>query len=298
MPLAGFGGAKLHFVQIGLGTFGTFIQNLVGRHDEWDKSFAWLLEAVSETRPWMFLGAAVEPVPEHVDRLREQAANLPGVRLVQAAIGDKDGSMELTVLTQAAHDKALASVPPQNREALTNWLLYLRNMSHLSGCDNGFAPSVEHARRTWDADVRPETYHTEVWSYKKLADSLDFCGCEVLAIDAEGYDTKILRSLMAYCDDAEGAWPDIIAFETMGHSDTIEGPLAEEEAIKELELRGYTTVTQTPNNTYMVRLCAVNESPSLYGWMGKLACTACGAQAWPVICNSGRPICRLCSGLA
>ena len=299
-PESGFAGAKLHFVQIGLGTFGTFIQNLVGRKDEWDTAIGWLLEAVSETRPRHFLGAAVEPVPEHAERLRWQAAHrLPGLRLVQAAIGDEEGSMELTVLTQAAHDKALASAPRQSRAEVEQTLLYLRNMSHLTGCDNGWHYIVDRAWRDWGADVQPETLRTEVWSYRRLAKSLDFCGCEVLAIDAEGYDTKILRSVVKHCVEEEMrgrcAWPDLITFESAGHCDSIEGKGAEAAAIKQLELCGYTNVTHNHTNTYMVRLQAVAQSWPLHRWLGKMACSACGGQYWPIRYDSGKPLCSWCS---
>ena len=108
----GFGGRRIHAVQIGLGTCATVVQNLVGGPAEWDPTVSWLLGATSERRPELFQGVAVEPVSEHVERLRKLAANLPQLRVVQAAIGEEDADgQEVHVLTEYAFRALLASVP-------------------------------------------------------------------------------------------------------------------------------------------------------------------------------------------
>ena len=63
---------------------------------------------------------------------------------------------------------------------------------------------------------------TNMWTYGKLAKELDFSGCELLVIDAEGDDTKILRSMISHCWETGKGWPDMIAFETQGHCDNKE----------------------------------------------------------------------------
>ena len=60
-----FHGKHLNVVQIGLGTFGTFVQNLA--REESDASIKWLLRACSETYPERLSGVAVEPVREHLE---------------------------------------------------------------------------------------------------------------------------------------------------------------------------------------------------------------------------------------
>ena len=61
----------MHCVQIGLGTFATFVQNLAGTRGEWDRMVGWLMEMTSAPRGCRneFKGVAVEPVLEHVRRL-------------------------------------------------------------------------------------------------------------------------------------------------------------------------------------------------------------------------------------
>ena len=110
----GFGGRRIHAVQIGLGTFATVVQNLVGRPAEWDPTVSWLLGATSagERRPELFQGVAVEPVSEHWERLRKLAHKFPQLRVVQAAIGEEDADgQEVHVLTEYAFRALLASVP-------------------------------------------------------------------------------------------------------------------------------------------------------------------------------------------
>ena len=63
-------------------------------------------------------------------------------------------------------------------------------------------------------------------------------GCEVLAVDAEGYDTKILRSLIAYCRKHPEQWPELIPFETMGHCDRHEEACAEQKSFGPISAGG------------------------------------------------------------
>mmetsp|Transcript_51105 Transcript_51105/g.160353 ORF Transcript_51105/g.160353 Transcript_51105/m.160353 type:complete len:286 (-) Transcript_51105:19-876(-) len=224
-----FSGRKINAVQIGLGTFGTVIQNLIGSHEEWDPIVGWLMEVVSERNPRRFQGVAVEPVREHIERLRKQAANqLPHFRLVQAAIGEDDvEDVEMTVLTKTAHDKLLASVPPDVQQQLARDLVYIRNMSCVGGPHPGFDLCRQKAWRKFGVDICLEPFRTSVWSYGRLARSLDFCGCELFIVDAEGHDTQILRSMIQHCSEEEMygrcAWPDVVVFESAGLCDSKEG---------------------------------------------------------------------------
>ena len=82
-----FGGRKLNFIQIGLGTNSTFIQNLAGSEKEYNNNIGWLFEPSSERVPEQVLGISVEPMADLVDGLRPVASRLPGVLLLQAAMG-------------------------------------------------------------------------------------------------------------------------------------------------------------------------------------------------------------------
>ena len=70
-----FNGAKLNFLQIGLGTFGTFIDNLTDARAV-SPEVSLLLHATRVRSQWL-KGVGVEPVPRYVERLTSNLAALP-----------------------------------------------------------------------------------------------------------------------------------------------------------------------------------------------------------------------------
>jgi len=281
---SGFGGKRLHAVQIGLGTFGTVVQNLAGEPHDWDPVIYWLLKTASEVRPRYFRGVSVEPVAEHIKRLRPYSDRLPHHRLVQAAIGDEEEKrVEMSVFTEADFEAAVRQVPVDQRAAFRSDLTYLRNMSCLGEEHPNFQFCRNKALRKFGVDVHLKSQATKVWTYSRLARELDFCGCEVLMVDAEGYDAKILRSMIAHCIEQEAsgrqAWPDVLVFETGGLCDHKEGATSEKQITKELEGHGYITLLYSSMNTDMVRRDALARSWRLKNWVDRLYCHACHAPA-------------------
>lgn len=301
-----YGGERVHAVQIGLGTFGTFIQNLAGRRGDWDKLISWLLESTSASGlPSEFKGVAVEPVSEHVLRLRRLESKLPQVTLVQAAIGDADvDSVEMHVLPKALHDALVNSVPERYRKGLRDELVYLRNMT----CVGDVHPIFYSCRRrAWDrfwVDVELECQRTEVWTYGHLASKLDFVGCELLIVDAEGHDAAILRSMISHCHEQESlgrdAWPNVIVFEMAGHCDSKEGSASEAAVLAQLENSGYVMFGQDYMNIFLVKHDIFAKSERLQNWLRDLYCHYChgsGRQHWPICMNSGEMFCYACKSL-
>ena len=84
-----FEGQIINVVHLGLGTNSTFIHNLAGAWHEWGISIDWFLEATSTRSPNYIQGVAVGPVTELVSKLANIVQRLPGVELVQAAIGEE-----------------------------------------------------------------------------------------------------------------------------------------------------------------------------------------------------------------
>ena len=88
VPISGvrnFNGERLQVLQIGLGTFGTFLHNNISP-DDYDPVVNWLLDAASDSTSTI-RGVGVEPAPEHATKLLPALEILPNVALVQAAIG-------------------------------------------------------------------------------------------------------------------------------------------------------------------------------------------------------------------
>ena len=61
-------GDEVQFVQIGMGTHTTFVQNFGGDPKDWSPIVAWLIEIMSETRPNHVRGVCAEPVHEIVKK--------------------------------------------------------------------------------------------------------------------------------------------------------------------------------------------------------------------------------------
>ena len=305
-----FGNQRVNVVQIGLGTFGTFVQNLA--EEESDRNIEWLLGAVSDRDPERLTGVAVEPAPEHLQSLRAPARRLPGMELKQVAIGEDDAEAKLHFLSLGTYESLLGSVSTWKRTDLESDLLYLRNMSCVGGEHPAMAELRDHYSRAYGLKVPVETLQIKVWSYDRLARELDFCGCEVLLVDAEGSDTKILRSMIAHCEAEErrgaNAWPDVVQFETMGHCDQREGVDAEAKMVTQLKRCGYVLLYWSSSNTVLVnrkpRWGQADEErcQRLKRWMCTLQCQAKGCQqkgaavdhALPFSYHKGVMHCRQC----
>ena len=296
----GFGGRKLHAVQIGLGTFATFVQNFAGRRSDWDLSVDWLVQSTSERTSEQFRAVAVEPVREHIERLRPLLVALPNVQLVQKAIGERDAEgNDIFVLTQQACKALLQAVPKRRRRKLAGDLSYLRNMSCVGEVHPLLERCREHAWNQYGVDIQMEPQRTDVWSYARLAASCDFCGCEVLLVDAEGHDAEILRSVIRHCrergEQGQCAWPDLIVFESMGHCDQKEGPGAESAIVEELRRCGYQTLQSGCSNTEMIHGAALDREPRLQEWVQQWRCDGCqGAGPWPFTWLDRKLLCSRC----
>ena len=291
-----FKGAKLNFIQVGLGTYSTFIQNLAGTRDDWCSKIDWLFQTSSEQRPWYVKGISVEPVKDIVETFDYIPGCLPGVQLVNAALGESDDSgVQMYSFSRASRDKVLEHVSPTERKRLHGELEYLLNMSSIGEVHPMFPDlSFDTAKRynIWlDMDCEHEV---DVWSWNKLVRAFNFTGCEVLLIDAEGYDTKILRSLMAHCQEHPESWPEIIVFETHGHCDRREYAGAEWEMINDLQKQGYLLMSLSDHDTYLVRAQSLEDELRLQKWSRTWYCCACYSRAIPYYSVKQGSFCKEC----
>ena len=113
------------------------------------------------------------------------------------------------------------------------------------------------------------TIHREddIWSSETLASTLNFLGCEVLLIDAEGHDAQRLRSIIRHCKKCPDAWPGMIQFETQGHCDTLEGRGTEWGIIRSLQRKGYLLVAYSKYDTYLVHRRRLGRDARLRRWI-------------------------------
>lgn len=269
-----FFGETLNFVQIGLGTNTTFVQNLAGDQADWSRNVGWLLEACSEWRPTQIRGIGLEPVAHLVEALQPMAATLPCVALVQAAIGEQEmWGAEVHVLESP--DQLLQQVRHDQREDLAYELQFLRNMSCVGSEHRLFASKAAQILQRYGVEAKMSKQRADVWSYGRLVQKLNFNGTEVLMIDAEGHDASILRSVIAHCQQDPSAWPQVIQFETMGHCDAAEGHGAEWAVISELEKAGYMLAGYSHQDTHLVYRSALRQHKRLQDWAMSWVCSSC-----------------------
>lgn len=305
--LPDFGGQRLNILQIGLGTFGTFLQNLT-KPQEVYPVVSWLLEAASNSSTNL-LGVGVEPVPEHVERLQPLLRWLPNAALVRAAVGSMDQDVEVHAITPERYRKYVQTVRPTELQAFDDLVLFLRNMSCVGQAHPEFKRFSVELEVQCGVKVETDTIKAKAVTYDALSRMLHFSGVEVLLIDAEGCDCKILQSMIEHCKQQgrERAWPDVIQFETMGHSNRVGcGYDAEDEMCRALEASGY-FVACYGSDTQVVREAAFAREPRVQRWVETFHCAHCHIVGHPgmpyIFCpgvgaaRGGGTLCRACGGL-
>ena len=289
-----FDGKRVQFVQIGLGTHTTFVQNFGGESKDWSPIIAWLGEMMSETRPSRIRGVCAEPVPEIVKALQPALQGLPSVCLLKAAIGEVDRRNEAVVgLSMVSWKKTLETLPPEQRTRFERQLQYCANMSSIGKEHPFWAECCKQLSHEYNILLAPIRRDVDIWSYETLASSLNFVGCEVLLIDAEGYDAQILRSVIRHCKKRPEAWPSMIQFETQGHCDALEGDGTEWEIIRSLQREGYLLVAYSNYDTYLVHWRRLGRDARLRRWIHSWCCNRCrkhrkfpyiARKNWDVLC--------------
>ena len=243
-PEPNFGGTPIQFVQIGLGTNRTCIQNLYSKDVSTScPEIEWLLSATTERRPDHIKGLSVEPIMAHAEVMRSFVVDNPNMSVLQVAVGEYvTPSVEIWNLDPSTVPSILESVSDDDRDTVASKLEYILNMS----CVCRTHPLIETQLPTlwldYAVDLKLSQSVADLWTWSKLVSKCNFRSCEILLVDAEGYDTQILRSVVAHCRQNPNSWPGLIQFETMGHCDELEGYGAEWAVVETLESEGYQLV--------------------------------------------------------
>ena len=296
-----FEGGLVNIVQVGLGTNKIFVFDVACDAHQTHPQMAWLLESVSN-RSKSLRGVGVEPVPEHIQSLQPVLAQLPHVALVQAAMSNRhrEDVVDVYGISPDVHDdKSLRHLCGKKRKLFHEQVEYLRNMSCVGQPHRYFQQVRDFVKQNCggiELDVKPTK--ARALTFGDLARLLRFAGTELLVIDAEGYDCRILDSMIDYCKGVDSlnnnnnVWPDVVCFETQGHCDAIDGPSTEEKTVTRLKMHGYCTVL-TGHDTVMVRdeaaLTVVRRS-RLERWLDGVQCEQCWSRArdgMPFACISG-----------
>lgn len=290
-----FEGYRLNILQIGLGTCRTFLQNLTDPSNS-HQSVSWLLTAATD-RSWRLRGVGVEPVPEHVEHLQPALESLPYTSLLQGAVSTCSEDVEVFAVTPQMYENAASKVPWALRDSFDNLVIYLRNMS----CVGQKHPDLDRCYKQLEAmigvGVEMEPIRARAFSYSEMSSMLNFNGVEVLIVDAEGHDCRILQSMIDHCNSHESTpqdWPDVIQFETMGHCDRVDGSGVEDRTVRSLQFHGYASAL-VGRDTVMVKLAALPEQ-RMQDLMTSLKCESCGiiGQAGMPYASWTKTRCRSC----
>ena len=277
-------GKLVHVLQIGLGTFGTFLH---GDADWMDV----LLEASSRRPGDILKGIGVDPLEESVGPLEQLAIaeKQHSVSVMLAAVGEESGAVKLFCVPYKVRlnmRQELEHKMPQDyltRGRVDRNLAYLENMSSIGSPNPDMNATIAETYRLSQTNQElMEVRDVQLVTYADIIQKHNCPGCEVLIIDAEGSDCAILRSMIHTCTTLEDAkWPWVIRFETLGHADFKERNRVEESTVQDLQSHGYLLVEVHWDATlvYGRPLCA-----RLARWADKhfrLKCITCGSTFYP-----------------
>ena len=267
-----FGWKRLNILQIGLGTFFTFVDNLTNP----SAASPWLCDLLGPCHSNQLFGVGVEPVSKHVERLRPRIQQLENTTLVRAVVGKEKKIVDVYEIASERHLEALDMLEPSVKEACEEAISYLDNMSSVGQPHPAFADKCKHIKDHYNVSVELRQVQAMSFSYDDLSRLLRFSGTDVLVIDAEGEDCQILASMIAHCmgEGNSEAWPDTIQFETMETNSGREDRFDEEDRmLEELERHGYLVVC-LGKDAVLVRRAAL--APQRQPWVGSLYCGMCG----------------------
>lgn len=127
-------------------------------------------------REWR--GVMVEPVPYVFERLRRNYGSVERVQLENAAISDRDGVLPFFYLRPPA---------PAERDELPSWY---------DGIGSFSREVVEsHANHIPDIESRIVEAEVPALTFESLCRKHGLSDIDLILIDAEGYDHRILRSI-------------------------------------------------------------------------------------------------------
>lgn len=121
-------------------------------------------------------GLMIEPVPYVFDRLRRNYRGRPGIRFVNAAIGDRDGTADFYAVSESDSDDAL----PEWYDQLGSW-----SLEHI----------LKHSPYIPGLEERIVTLEVPCMTFESLCGKFGLEQLDVIHIDAEGYDYEIIKSI-------------------------------------------------------------------------------------------------------
>lgn len=282
-----FGGAKVHVLQIGMGTYGTFVE----------PSAYWLqilLEACTRDCIESMRGIGVDPVEETLGPLEQVLAlsqDTSKVALLFGAAGETSGEQTVFCLKRGTRLRLRKAMEKGHSEyarvVVDMHLAYLENMSAIGDLHPDFKQNEDKIKQNAGIDeCLIEQRPVRIYTFGDILKMHNASGCEVLIIDAEGSDCAIIRSMIHSCARSLFSWPQVIRFETRGsnHCSNEDGVCEEEEdVLLQLQKNAYLLVELWGDAT-LLHQPALSACPRLATWADTyftMSCYVCSRKLRP-----------------
>ena len=287
-----FQGQTVHILQVGLGTFGTFVKPDV----RWMRV---LLEAPakgSDCPPSEedLLGIGVDCLEESAGFQEELALTRQGCSVFLAAMDSSAGERTLWCLPRGTRIE-VRNVMRQNgvdlkTRAAVDWeLAYLENMSNVGEeihLDTN--TTLQRVQELLSSDFNGrliEKRTVPCYTYRDVLREHNAAGCEIFVVDAEGMDCAIVGSMIDACSAGHSSWPTLVCYETRGVPGSSDRNYTndEEMTMSRLEDAGY-VVLQLGLDATLVHGPTLKESSALCAWADRhffLSCYVCSCQVLP-----------------
>ena len=284
-----YGGEVVHVLQIGLGNFGTFLQ----QDTYWVNM---LLDATSwKSASWStsLRGIGVDPLVESIAPLQKLARDQSewNTSLVLGAVAKEKGEMSLWCLPYKARLNARRHMREKRLDIHTKievdaYFGYLENMSSIELPHPDFKDSTQKIQKlACISSELLEKRSVPSHSFQDILEMHNCTGCELLVIDAEGADCAILSSMAAAVQNMVNVqWPFVIRFETMGHADKRESVGHEKGTVQWLRRDAGYILLEVGQDVTLVHGKSLSNSTHLQAWADKyftLSCTNCGWMQRP-----------------
>lgn len=193
-------------------------------------------------------GLSIEPITEYLDKLPNKK-NVTKINGAVVADEDSDG-LDVYYITEEVIDKYNLGI----------WMKGCNSVGKPHDFHTGYYPCPWTWHHHKDRKSLP-TYDLlsaglvtkkkiPCYTYKNLIDNYNIGKVKELKIDTEGYDCKILDSVLNYYNDKKDLLPGLISFESNAHSD--------ESSVKEITERliniGYTITYKEDGNVTEARI--------------------------------------------
>jgi len=212
-PPRNYANKAVHILQVGLGTFGTFVKP---NEQTW---MALLLKASSWKKNDNVLKAiGVDPLEESVSLQQAAVTGTSKCSFLLAAIDEDSEPKSLFCLPRGMRFRIFQSLQGEalwKRMLVDAELEFMENMSSIGSPHRDYKQCMDRIIDCIDLkESLQEERRVEVCTFEEVLRIHNASGCEVLVIDAEGSDCAIIRSMLACCKKKHASWPWVICFET------------------------------------------------------------------------------------